>query len=631
MNLLVAGALDVTIVIALALAAAFALRRRSASLRHAIVAAAVVAAAAAPALEAIVPQWELPVSWGATQYEASPLALTSSTSLEPSQAAVVAPAPPSIAWTNLLVLIWIIGVTAILGRLVTGLVRLKRATRRCRVVDAGAWHDVTRELSLRHRLPYPIVVLQSEDKSLLLTWGLFRPKILLPDGAETWSVERREVVLAHEIAHIRRRDWALQIVAEMLRAFYWFNPLVWVACRRLRHESEYACDDAVLDAGVEPAEYATHLLDVARLAVGHGRPWAAAPAVALPSTLERRIAAMLSQQRNRTPLTRGAFALAVAGAVIVTVPVAAITVTARAADSVVTVAGDRDVALLTPATPLAPLPSPTPAPVRNTPRVAPAQQAPAAIAGVVQDQSGAVLPGVELTLTDTQFGVRYTAVTDARGRFGFRELQPSRYELVLKLPGFATVTNVMSVAAGASIERTITLPIGSLQETITVGCSGTPVALGSSPAQVAAMLTRGSREQAFVSTEAERALRRSWTRPEPPSAAQDSTGVEPRVRVGGQIRVPRQIFKVNPICPRTVVPADDTLVSLVGRVGVDGYMNEVRLVPKETAPTPAPEFVDSALEAVRQWKYTPTLLNGQPVEVNISISVAYRRMGGDQR
>jgi hypothetical protein len=261
--------------------------------------------------------------------------------------------------------------------------------------------------------------------------------------------------------------------------------------------------------------------------------------------------------------------------------------------------------------------------------VASAQQAPAAIAGVVQDQSGAVLPGVELTLTDTQFGVRYTAVTDAVGRFGFRELQPSRYELVLMLPGFASVTNVMSIAAGADVERTITMPIGSLQETITVGCSGAPLALGTSPGQVAAMLTRGSAEQAFVSTEAERALRRSWTRTVA-AAAQDPNVTGPRpVRVGGQIRAPRQIFKVNPICPRTVVPADDTLVNLVGRVGVDGYMNEVRLVPSEKAP--APEFIDSALEAVRQWKYTPTLLNGQPVEVNISIAVAYRRMGGDQR
>ena len=71
-------------------------------------------------------------------------------------------------------------------------------------------------------------------------------------------------MLRHELAHIRRGDWAVLIAAELLRAVYWFNPLVWIACSRVRQESEYACDDAVLNAGVEGSEYATHLLDLAR-------------------------------------------------------------------------------------------------------------------------------------------------------------------------------------------------------------------------------------------------------------------------------------------------------------------------------------------------------------------------------
>ena len=98
------------------------------------------------------------------------------------------------------------------------------------------------------------------------------------------------------------------------------------------------------------------------------------------------------------------------------------------------------------------------------------------------------------------------------------------------------------------------------------------------------------------------------------------------IRVGGQIKVPRQIRKVNPVCPSALVPTDGTLVRLVGRVGVDGYMNEVRQVIGDTtyAP-PSPEVVESAVEAVRQWGYTPTLLNGTPVEVNITIQVLYRR------
>ena len=49
----------------------------------------------------------------------------------------------------------------------------------------------------------------------------------------SWSDERARVVLSHELAHIRRGDWIVQLSAELLRAIYWFNPLLWVACRRL--------------------------------------------------------------------------------------------------------------------------------------------------------------------------------------------------------------------------------------------------------------------------------------------------------------------------------------------------------------------------------------------------------------
>ena len=109
-----------------------------------------------------------------------------------------------------------------------------------------------------------------------------------------------------KLAHIARRDWALQIAAETVRAVYWFNPLIWIACRRLRDESEQACDDTVLRRGIDAADYASHLLAVARQVLTADRGWASAPAVANASTLERRIAAMLNASRNREPLTRPA-------------------------------------------------------------------------------------------------------------------------------------------------------------------------------------------------------------------------------------------------------------------------------------------------------------------------------------
>jgi beta-lactamase regulating signal transducer with metallopeptidase domain len=598
MTLLLASTVDVAVVIAIALAVAALLRRRSASLRHGIIAAALLVSAAVPAIESLGPRWELPVAWTPSAQTSSTLRLTSSALPEASGTAVAEVATPQrVSWMDGLILLWLTGAIVTAAGLLTGLARLARVTRQCTVIDSGPWYELADEMSGRYGLSRPPILLQSANASLLLTWGLRRPKILLPEGGGGWGAERREVVLAHELAHIRRSDWALQVGAEALRAIYWFNPLVWLACRRLRHESEYACDDAVLDAGVEATEYATHLLDVARHAIGHGNAWASAPAIAHPSTLERRISAMLTRERNRQPLTRRAWALAIASAVVVTVPVAAITITARAADPVVTVSPGRDVALVAPDAPATPPSRPASAPAPSRSATPAAQQDPATMTGTMQDPSGGVLPGVELTLTDVQFGVRFTRVSDGGGRFAFPDLQPGRYDLEARLPGFATVNNLMTITAGADLRRTITLPLGSLEETIYVVCGG-PSA--STPA-VPLTLVQG--------------------RGTPPAGL----GLGRPVRVGGMIKAPSQIAMSKPICPPGMLPDRDTVVNLVGRIGVDGYMNEVRHVPSQNEPAPPAELIESALDAVRQWRYTPTLLNNQPWDVNVRVTVLYSR------
>jgi beta-lactamase regulating signal transducer with metallopeptidase domain len=92
------------------------------------------------------------------------------------------------------------------------------------------------------------------------------------------------------------------MAGELLRAVYWFNPLVWIACTRLRQESEHACDDAVLTSGVDATDYATHLLDLARTLNAARRLNVPAPAMARASSLEGRICAMLNDRLDRRPL-----------------------------------------------------------------------------------------------------------------------------------------------------------------------------------------------------------------------------------------------------------------------------------------------------------------------------------------
>jgi hypothetical protein len=236
----------------------------------------------------------------------------------------------------------------------------------------------------------------------------------------------------------------------------------------------------------------------------------------------------------------------------------------------------------------------------------------------VIDPSGGVLPGVALTLTDVELGIRFSAVSDRTGSFLFRDLQPGRYELVARLAGFATVTSVFRFDAGTQTERRLTLPLGSLQETLTMVC-----------APGAAVLPTADRRAFAFSGRVAPAAASLFTRPAPTTpglAAQDAATAPRPVRVGGQIRAPRQLKKVNPVCPRTVLPSDDTVVVLVGTIGVDGYMYEVQPAePKPAAAIPPSEFVESALEAVRQWQYSPTLLNNVAVPVQVTVTILYRR------
>lgn len=105
-----------------------------------------------------------------------------------------------------------------------------------------------------------------------------------------------------ELAHVRRRDWSVRMAADLMRRVSWFQPLMSLACRQLRRESEHACDDVVLGTGVATETYAGHLLQIAR-AVRSDDIWAAAVPMARRSTLERRIAAMLNKARNRRALS----------------------------------------------------------------------------------------------------------------------------------------------------------------------------------------------------------------------------------------------------------------------------------------------------------------------------------------
>jgi len=201
------------------------------------------------------------------------------------------------AW---LAVVWAAGVTLLLARLASSLVRIVRVTRAA-VRRDDAWY--------------------ASDVATPVTWGLMRPVILLPAYTAEWPAERRRVLVRHEEAHVEHHDWLWLIAARILCATFWFNPAVWVAAWELRRETERAADDEVLAEGLDAELYASELVNVARHAASFAAP--AAVAMATGAVLEDRVLRILDVRRRRGP-SHIVWRLAVVAAVFaLVVPLAA--------------------------------------------------------------------------------------------------------------------------------------------------------------------------------------------------------------------------------------------------------------------------------------------------------------------
>ncbi|MHC4695916.1 MAG: M56 family metallopeptidase [Planctomycetota bacterium] len=194
--------------------------------------------------------------------------------------------------------LWLSGVVVVLGRLLVGLMRVAHYTRTATPLIDETWHSQTLLLSAQLRLSRSITVLSHDEIATPLAWGFFRPVILLPAVAESWSARRKRLVLAHEFSHIKGHDWLVQTLVQLACAVYWFNPLVWIAARRLFVERERACDSDVIAAGAKPSEYATHLIDIAKSMHLHGTAPSAVPAMVRPSQLRVRIISILDHNKR---------------------------------------------------------------------------------------------------------------------------------------------------------------------------------------------------------------------------------------------------------------------------------------------------------------------------------------------
>jgi beta-lactamase regulating signal transducer with metallopeptidase domain len=336
-----------------------AMRRASASMRHRVWACAIIAAALVPLTLVTLPRWRLPSAVVMPQLRSgiTPAAPDggSSDAANPSRVArpqrnaapdrtVDSPRLPLIQVTTgvdyarIAAIAWAAGTAAVLLCLVASILSACRLRRAATRLD-GPWIHEAQALAGDLKIRTSIVLAGSSAAPVPIVCGLWRPVIVLPQAARQWSPERLRVVVLHELAHIKRRDYLMQPLAYAVCAVYWFNPVTWLAARALRTECERACDDVVLATGTKGSDYAGHLLEIARSMQLRRLSLPAALSIARRSQLEQRLIAVLDPSICRSSGVRARCAV-MAAVLLISIPASAIQLIPDSADRASTVASE---------------------------------------------------------------------------------------------------------------------------------------------------------------------------------------------------------------------------------------------------------------------------------------------------
>jgi TonB family protein len=566
-----------------------AMYRASAASRHAVWAAVCVAALLLPVAQIALPQ--LNVTWWPQWSSLWPAPAEVVTveglgAVAPVSSAVEGVAAASTAaspWTpmRLLFLLWAAGVVVgvwrfraarrVATRLTSHTAPIEHAATRSRADLIAGWLGVA-QYDLREGPP----------DLMPATWGTRNPVVVLPSAARDWPQARLDPVLVHELAHVQRRDAGWLQLAHVMLAVWWMHPLAWVAARHLRVERERACDDLALAFGSRASEYASELVSLAGECGGTEMTLA----MARRSQLEGRVMAILNPRVNRDGRTRLATALA-AVLVLGIVPMASL----------------RAVTAVMPAAPQV------------------VQQQPVRIGGAIQPpikikHVAPVYPDIAISarvqgivIVEATIGTD-GSVTDARVLRPVALLDQAAVDAVLQWKFTPTLLN------GEPVPVIMTMTVN-----FRLGDDGQPLAPPPPPPAPPAPPTPPTPPTGDVPPPPPPPPT-PMTPPVPPTPPTPPTPVwnegDAPLRIGGAIKEPRKIKDVRPIYPSEAQQARvQGIVILELRIDQDGRVEAARVI------RPVALLDQAALDAVLQWEFEPTLLNGRPVPVIMTVTVNF--------
>ncbi len=170
---------------------------------------------------------------------------------------------PMIPW---IVRTWFFGVVLLSLRFFVGWWRVQRLRRQASLPASDIWQKALRQLAERLRVTRPVQLVESVLVEVPTVIGWLRPVILLPATAITGlTTEQLEALLAHELAHVRRHDYLINLLQTIVETLLFYHPAVWWLSHRIRAEREHCCDDLAVTVCGDKVAYAKALLALEEL------------------------------------------------------------------------------------------------------------------------------------------------------------------------------------------------------------------------------------------------------------------------------------------------------------------------------------------------------------------------------
>jgi len=167
------------------------------------------------------------------------------------------------AWVPLIVLVWLCGVIVLSLRLISGWLWVQRMKSHGTERARDGWQLIASRLARRLHIGRRVVLLESTLVDVPTVIGWIRPVVLLPVSALSGlTVHQLEAILAHELAHIRRHDYFVNLLQTLVETLLFYHPAVWWLSRRIRMERENCCDDLAVSLCGDPVAYAAALAEL---------------------------------------------------------------------------------------------------------------------------------------------------------------------------------------------------------------------------------------------------------------------------------------------------------------------------------------------------------------------------------